>query len=197
MANNRRDLTGNRFGRLVALEVAPRGKSDSMWWCTCDCGGKKAVNTQNLLRGVTRSCGCLQREESSRRAIRLFTKPKQLCKADGCPNDTSKGGHGLCGKHAQRFRRYGDVEYVTSEDRRRELSRIAQLENVVTVKPTTYRKSFGKHEHRRVMETYIGRSLRSDEIVHHIDGDRHNNAIDNLKVMTRAEHGRLHNTKHA
>ncbi|MBK9976223.1 MAG: HNH endonuclease [Planctomycetes bacterium] len=63
------------------------------------------------------------------------------------------------------------------------------------VKPTTYLKHFGRHEHRVVMEQHIGRPLGSLEIVHHIDGNKHNNAIENLVITTQAEHAREHSTK--
>lgn len=47
-------------------------------------------------------------------------------------------------------------------------------------------------EHRLAMEQYLGRYLTDDEIVHHVDGNKNNNDISNLQVMTRAEHMRLH-----
>lgn len=47
-------------------------------------------------------------------------------------------------------------------------------------------------QHRRVMEDYLGRKLRSDEIIHHIDENKHNNKISNLKIVTRAEHAKIH-----
>jgi hypothetical protein len=50
----------------------------------------------------------------------------------------------------------------------------------------------GRSEHVRVMETRLGRRLRPDEVVHHIDRDRSNNSIDNLALVTRAGHTRLH-----
>jgi hypothetical protein len=42
------------------------------------------------------------------------------------------------------------------------------------------------------MESRLGRPLREDEQVHHIDRDRSNNSDDNLALVTRAGHGRLH-----
>jgi len=47
-------------------------------------------------------------------------------------------------------------------------------------------------EHVLVMEKHLGRKLKSNEVVHHKDEDRLNNSIDNLQVMTRAEHARHH-----
>jgi HNH endonuclease len=51
------------------------------------------------------------------------------------------------------------------------------------------------HEHRFVMERHLGRALSSEEVVHHIDGDKANNALENLEVLSRAAHTRLHFTK--
>lgn len=47
-------------------------------------------------------------------------------------------------------------------------------------------------EHLYVMECYLERGLRSGEVVHHIDGDKTNNNIDNLYLTSVAEHNKLH-----
>lgn len=47
-------------------------------------------------------------------------------------------------------------------------------------------------EHRLVVEADIGRYLRPDEFVHHIDGDHRNNARANLAVMSKEAHDALH-----
>jgi hypothetical protein len=51
-----------------------------------------------------------------------------------------------------------------------------------------------KKEHRYVMESHLGRLLEKNEVVHHIDGDKSNNDVDNLVVMDRAEHTKMHNS---
>lgn len=47
-------------------------------------------------------------------------------------------------------------------------------------------------EHRHIMEEHLGRTLGVDEVVHHKDGDKTNNDIENLEVISRSEHSRLH-----
>lgn len=42
--------------------------------------------------------------------------------------------------------------------------------------------------HRHVMELHLGRKLTGSELVHHIDGNKYNNCIKNLKIVTRKQH---------
>ena len=60
------DLTNRVFGRLTVHERAPkdyRPDSDKVYWvCQCACGTVTAVQTDKLLSGNTKSCGCLARE---------------------------------------------------------------------------------------------------------------------------------------
>lgn len=65
-----KDITGKRFGRLVAIE--PVGKTEVgniIWRCQCDCGNKKDVSTKDLGRG-TFSCGCYRNEQRIERSTK-------------------------------------------------------------------------------------------------------------------------------
>lgn len=66
-AHNFKDLTGQRFGRLIAVSVEPKdGKHhNTRWHCICDCGGTALVTMQDLRRpGGTISCGCYHSERT-------------------------------------------------------------------------------------------------------------------------------------
>ena len=65
-----KDLTGQRFGRLVAVEPIDSipGKG-VIWHCQCDCGGTKDVPSAGLLAKRTQSCGCIKRELKEKQNI--------------------------------------------------------------------------------------------------------------------------------
>ncbi len=50
-------------------------------------------------------------------------------------------------------------------------------------------------EHRLIAESKIGRYLYDDEVVHHVNENKHDNRIGNLEIMTASEHNRLHANK--
>ena len=74
-----RDITGQRFGRLVVVKeispyVSPSGKKIRRYLCHCDCGNDVPVllNSLTCKRNPTRSCGCI-RSEKSRASARDMT----------------------------------------------------------------------------------------------------------------------------
>jgi hypothetical protein len=179
---------GFKLGRLTLIEKI-RGGKEIFWRCTCECGKQKTVRQGNLIRS-TRSCGCLARELSSARR-RAAAMPPVKCCIDGC--DKRVESKGMCAMHAQRVRRYGDPNYVTSYEEHRKKCREGHLKRVGDdVKPTTYRKIHGRHAHRVVAEQMLGRPLKPGEIVHHVDGNKHNNNPENLQVMTQSQHIKTH-----
>lgn len=56
----------------------------------------------------------------------------------------------------------------------------------------TRAKNHWKYEQVIVMEQHIGRKLLKNEVVHHINGDKLDNRLENLQLLTRCEHINLH-----
>lgn len=64
IAYNRKDITGQKYGRLTVIGLnEEKSRNGALYWdCLCDCGIKKTVNGYNLKNGNVRSCGCLGNE---------------------------------------------------------------------------------------------------------------------------------------
>ncbi len=100
------DLTGQRFGRLVVISQWGHDKFDRVTWlCRCDCGRATSPTSNKLMRGETRSCGCLREEylhdrtylEGSRntRVYEIWAGAKDRCFRSGSPAYKNYGGRGI------------------------------------------------------------------------------------------------------
>lgn len=105
------DMSGERYGRLTVIErgepvVGKDGRTRTRWVCKCDCGNTTLVLRENLLSGITKSCGCLRRETSSivnmshgLRRTRLYSIWTNMCTRCNNPNNprySDYGGRGIC-----------------------------------------------------------------------------------------------------
>lgn len=61
------DITGIKHNRLTPLERT-KINGRQAWVCKCDCGNYHTVRHTSLVKGLTKSCGCL-RSETSRKAM--------------------------------------------------------------------------------------------------------------------------------
>lgn len=96
------DLTGQRFGRLVAIEpTSARVDKKIVWRCVCDCGAEHHATSVSLRSGNTKSCGCIGREMPAKRALELGSRINKVCPQCGKPF-ACKASHALrttyCGK---------------------------------------------------------------------------------------------------
>lgn len=78
----RNDLTGTRFGRLVAQR--PTGEKRwgvFLWECLCDCGQIKVAASNSLRSGLVQSCGCLLSERAAEKALKhgMYGSPTYKC----------------------------------------------------------------------------------------------------------------------
>lgn len=66
----RKELAGQRFGKLTVIEQTDQTKNRyAVWQCRCDCGGEILANTRELVRGTVKDCGCVKRETARRGRI--------------------------------------------------------------------------------------------------------------------------------
>lgn len=112
------DITGQQFGRLTVLYKTRTDKNGhSYWMCQCECGNQKEISATNLKSNRTLSCGCLQKEMTSKAHLidltgkkfgkltvikrdenKLSTKTKWICQCD-CGTILSVEGSNLKNNH--------------------------------------------------------------------------------------------------
>ena len=69
---NIKDITGQRFGKLIAIRPTEERKHGGVVWeCLCDCGNVTKATTEHLRVGDAKSCGCLRYEIAPDKANRL------------------------------------------------------------------------------------------------------------------------------
>lgn len=106
------DITGVRFGRLVAIKKTQKGsqkagckRTRAKWLCQCDCGKQTEVVAESLHSGNTKSCGCLSRENvrtvnkthgmSKTRLYGIWHSMKMRCENENAQAYDSYGGRGV------------------------------------------------------------------------------------------------------
>lgn len=103
-----RDLTGQTFGRLTAIEPGYKNKKIH-WLCKCACGNQTTVRSDGLTSGRARSCGCLQKEVvtksvvsmntshglSKSRIYNIYLKMKKRCLNPDDPAYANYGARGI------------------------------------------------------------------------------------------------------
>lgn len=73
----RKDLMNQKFGRLTPLKKGKKDKASHQFWiCKCDCGNIVEVNSDNLRRGLTQSCGCLFKERMHEAVFKDITNQR-------------------------------------------------------------------------------------------------------------------------
>lgn len=103
---NAKDITGQRFFRLVALGPVGRDNHGKIkWLCQCDCGEQAVVQGNHLRSGQTKSCGCANREATLERSTthglhhdplyRVWTSMKDRCHSPRNKSYSRYGGRGI------------------------------------------------------------------------------------------------------
>lgn len=99
-----KNRSGQRYGRLTAIDLAGKKGYKHLWRCRCDCGNEVVVVGDNL-SGHTKSCGCLHKEIGSRtktthglsssRTFHIWVNMRQRCGNPKNPAYKNYGGRGI------------------------------------------------------------------------------------------------------
>jgi len=125
----------------------------------------------------------------------VLVKGRRLCKE--CNNKRSMACYYKSGKKRREMRLKTECKLCTNQYTKWIETQVICPECVRQSKDTGFTNNQYKMigcqlEHRMIAEQTIGRKLSSNEVVHHIDENIHNNELSNLWVMSRHHHGRLH-----
>ena len=167
------DLRGATFGRLTVCEKHGKDKHGYiLWLCHCSCGTTKIVRGSSLRRGISRSCGCLQREVASKTSKQSRHK-RQKHNEITIHEDTA-------------FINLpdGSVALIDSED----VSKIAAYNWGGLCGGGTYVRSSPRIDKERcyLHRLILGIDANSLLVVDHIDGDPLNNKKSNLQICSQS-----------
>lgn len=94
------DITGQRFGRLVALHSTDKrySKGSMVWHCKCDCGNEVDVPYNTLMYANQQSCGCKKKEHDQllgKLQTRVDGTSLDIIKSKKVPTDNTTGYKGV------------------------------------------------------------------------------------------------------
>lgn len=98
------DITGQKFGRLMAVRFIETRNKHQYWFFKCNCGKEVIICKINVIRGLSKSCGCLSKELARKRVTthgmrktmfyRIWTGINTRCSN---PNDKTYNQYGAKG----------------------------------------------------------------------------------------------------
>ena len=139
---NNVDLTGKQFGKLTVLYIDTNKIKHRYWVCKCSCGNTVSVSVYSLIKGVTKSCGCLRHKPAKNTndltgkrfgmlvAVERITKYRNNATYYRCICDCGKNnvyvsqsnlrtGHTRsCGSHCHKRIEFKKLNYPLNDDDR-------------------------------------------------------------------------------
>lgn len=84
-----KDITGQRFNRLVAIKSTEKKNNNGsiLWLCDCDCGNQVIVAGSNLRADRVKSCGCLRSEITRKNIHKAYNTRRKHFGCTYCGSD--------------------------------------------------------------------------------------------------------------
>ena len=175
-------------------------ESSKRLYCSKTCATTKNWEKRERARKVKLVClSCGKEFELNACETRVKENKVHYCSAK-CRDEARKAGRIIackqCGKQFYSTRNDFCSRKCARDYRSENMEHKTYMEKGYLVKyENGYNKKGNVKLHRAVMEEKLGRRLNSDEVVHHKDGNKLNNDISNLEVMSRGDHSRFHRKK--
>ena len=119
-----KDISGQKFGKLLVIKRIGIDKhKHTTWLCKCDCGNEKIISKTNLIKGDSKSCGCLKIELNKNKLTKhglsssklwgTWNSMKQRCYNPNRPKFKNYGSRGIkiCDEWLNDFQAF--YEYVS------------------------------------------------------------------------------------
>lgn len=139
----RKDITGQRFGKLTAIKAVGRGKgkvSAYEWLCKCDCGNEIVVNVNSLTTGNTKSCGCWKIDKLKS----LYQDGTAPCKLSESNNPRKSNTSGATGVWYDSSRGLWTAEIVFQR-KKYMVGRYSEKEDAIKARKEAEERIFGEY----------------------------------------------------
>ena len=135
ISNNHKfiNLTNQVFGRLTVIAYAGALRKATHWFCECECGNVVKIGARNLVRGITKSCGCMRQEMMTTHGkartceYKIWQSMKARCKNPNAKAYPYYGGRGI--KVCKRWLAGFDSFYEDMGERPSEKHSLERVEN--------------------------------------------------------------------
>lgn len=216
------DWTNVKKNKLTGVRKVQSGPAK--WIFLCDCGKETVAFAANVKKGHTKSCGCLRDdfiEKKKQQDSRIKTICKE-CQIEFKHYIKKRKGEGVfCSNKCKYAYGRSTVQCtncgISVERLKSKLGRFKNnfcgsgcckkyysgerhpMHKGGNINPDGYMRisvaGVSMLEHRYVVEQHIGRKLTSEEHVHHLDENKLNNDISNLKIVTNSEHQKVYHPR--